>query len=428
MTSVVSRFGIMVLAVLTIGLTAAEAQVPSPAMRIDLDAAIRLALQHNHALQAARTTIRQNEAQELTASLRPNPTLSADYNFVPVFSPSLFGVPASQLPLPQEADVSVAYTVELWHKRQARVTAAVDVTSVARSAVADNERTLTFAVASQFINVLLAKSTLAFAEEDLKSFEETVDLSEARYNAGDISGGEYLKVKLQLLQFQTDVSSATLARIQALAALRQLVGFESVSDQFDVEGELRYEPVRLGLDELQALAIRLRPDLHAARQGVTSAESQYRLAKANGKPDVTPLLGYSHAAGEHTLNVGVGIDLPIFDRNQGEVARTRYAITQSQELASETSQEVVTDVVDAYAALHTSGQIVEFFRGGYVDQARESRDISAYAFQRGAATLFDFLDAERTYRANQLAYRQALATYMTALEQTREAVGTRKLP
>jgi cobalt-zinc-cadmium efflux system outer membrane protein len=429
---VTAGFPMRLAAILVMGLSlainCAEAQQSAPVVWINLDQAIGLALQHNHALQAARTTIQQSEAQEVTANLRPNPVLSGDYLFVPVFSPSFFGVPASQLPLPQEGDANLAYTIELWHKRQARLTAARDQSSVTRSLVADNERSLTFDVASQFINVLLAESTFDFAQQDLKSFRDTVDIGAARYKAGDISEGDYLKIKLQLLQFQTDVSTAQLAKIQALAALRQLVGFESVSDQFDVEGQLEYLPVRTGLDDLKALALRSRPDLRAAQQSVVGTQSQYRLAKANGKPDVTPQLGWSHAAGEHTLNFGLSIELPIFNRNQGEVARTRYTITQSQELASEAGQQVLTDVVNAYAAMHTSDQIVQFYRGGYADEAKKSLDISEYAYRRGATSLLDFLDAERTYRANQLAYRQALATYMTALEQTRQAVGTRRLP
>ena len=405
-----------------------HAQQTAPAMRIDLEQAIRLALQHNHALQAARTTILQSEAQEITANLRPNPVLSGDYNFVPAFSPSYFGVPASQAPLPQEGDASIAYTVELWHKRRNRLTAAKDQSAVTRSLVADNERSLTFEVASQFIGVLLAESTLDLAQQDLKSFQDAVDISEWRYKDGAISKGDYLKIHLQLLQFQTDVSTAQLAKVQALAALRQLVGFESVPDQFDVEGELDYQPVQAGLDDLKALALRSRPDLRAAQQSVTSTQSQYRLAKANGKPDLIPLLGYSHAAGEHTLDFGFSMELPIFNRNQGEVARTRYAITQSQESANESSQQVLTDVVDAYATLRASDQIVRFYRSGYVDEAKQSLDISQYAYRFGAVSLLDFLDAERTYRGNQLAYRQALATYMTSLEQMRQAAGTRNLP
>ncbi len=408
--------------------TSVEGQQPAPVVRINLDQAIRLALDHNHALLAARTAIRQNEAQEITANLRPNPVLSGDYNFVPVFSPSYFGAPASQVPLPQEGDASVAYTFELGHKRQARLSAARDQSAITRSTVADNERSLTFQVASQFIGVLLAESTLDFAQQDLKSFQSTVDISADRYRAGDISQGDYLKIQLQLLQFQADISTAQLARIQSLAALRQLVGFESVPDQFDVDGQLDYQPVHTGLDDLKALALRSRPDLRAAQQSIASAQSQYRLAKANGKPDLAPQLGYSHAADEHTLDFGFSIPLPVFNRNQGEVARTRYAIVQSQELANENSEQVLTDVVDAYAALHTSGQIVQFYRGGYLDQAKLSLDITGFAYRHGAASLLDFLDSERTYRANQIAYRQALATYVTALEQARQAVGTRDLP
>jgi len=244
---------------------AAAQQSPAP-VRINLDRAIQLALEHNHALQATRTTIQQSEAQEITANLRPNPVLSGDYNFVPVLSPSYFGTPTSQVPLPQEGDASLAYTLELWHKRQARLTAAKDQSAVTRSVVTDNERNLTFQAASQFISVLLAESTLDFAQQDLKSFQHTVDISAERYKAGDISQGDFLKIQLQLLQFQTDVSAARLARIQSLAALRQLLGFESLPDQFDVDGRLDYQPVNAGLDDLKAIALGSRSDLRAARK------------------------------------------------------------------------------------------------------------------------------------------------------------------
>jgi cobalt-zinc-cadmium efflux system outer membrane protein len=197
---------------------------------------------------------------------------------------------------------------------------------------------------------------------------------------------------------------------------------------FDVEGQLDYQPVHAGLEDLKALAMRTRPDLLAAQQSVIAARSQELLAEANGKRDVGASFNYSHVAATNTGAFFFNVQLPIFDRNQGEIARTRYAITQSQEQASEASQQVMTDVVDAYEALRSNDQIVQLYRGGYVDAAQKSRDISEYAYKKGAASLLDFLDAERTYRSNQLAYRQALASYMTALEQTRQAVGTRNLP
>ena len=243
-----------------------------------------------------------------------------------------------------------------------------------------------------------------------------------------MSESDLLKIRLQLLQFQAEVSAAKLAKIQALTGLRQFLGFESVPDNFEVDGDLDYQPVHAGLDDLKSLALRSRPDLQAAHFSVNAAQSQESLAEANGKRDLNASFNYTHTAGINSGAFFFNIDLPIFDRNQGEIARTRYAITQSQELQNETLQQVLTDVVDAYQAVRSNDQIIQLYRGGYADQAKESRDITEYAYKRGAASLLDFLDAERTYRANQLAYRQALASYMTAVEQLRQAAGTRSLP
>jgi len=402
------------------------AQNPSASARVTLDDALRLALQHNHALLALRSTILQSQAQETTANLRPNPTLAWDAQFLPIFQPDNFN--NDYLNNNAQFDIGASYLFERGKKRQHRLAAAQDATTVVRSQVSDSERALIFNVAQQFINVLLAESTLDFARQDLASFQKTVDISETRRRAGDMSEGDLLKIKLQLLQFQTDVSTAQLARILALAGLRQFLGFESVPDDYDVTGDLDYQPQDATLTDLKVLASRSRPDLLAAQEGVTAARSQEALARANGKQDLTAGLAYSHTAGVSSATVSFSIPLAVFDRNQGEIARTGYAITQAQQQFSETTQQVSTDVVDAYENLRTNDQIIQLYRGGYVDQAKQSRDISEYAYRRGAASLLDFLDAERTYRANQLAYRQSLANYMLALEQLRQAVGTRNLP
>ena len=397
-----------------------------PAALITLDEAIRLALEHNHALLAARTTILQNQAQETTANLRPNPVLTWDAQFLPIFQPNKFT--ADYIDNQAQFDLGLGYLFERGRKRQHRLQAAKDVTAATRLTVEDNQRQLVFNVAQQFVAALLAESTVAFTQQDLESFQKTVDISEARRKAGDMSEGDLLKIKLQMLQFQNDVLAAKLARVQALAGLRQFLGYESVPDNYDVDGELGYQPVLGGLDDLKALALRTRPDFRAAQQNVVAARSLESLAEANSKRDLGASFNYSHVAATNTGAFFFNIQLPIFDRNQGEIARTRYAITQSQELASESSQQVLTDVLDAYQAMRTSEQIVQLYQGGYVDQAKQSRDISEYAYKHGAASLLDYLDSERTYRANQLAYRQALATYMNTLEQMRQAVGTRILP
>jgi cobalt-zinc-cadmium efflux system outer membrane protein len=393
---------------------------------ISLDQAIDLALAHNHALKASRTLILQNQAQEITANLRPNPTLGADTQFIPFFSPQYFS--GDNVDVTQQFDIGISYLFERGKKRQHRLQAARDATAVTRAQVADSERTLAFSVGQQFVSVLLAESTLQFALEDLKGFQQTVDISEAQFKAGFIGEGDYLKIKLQLLQFQTDVSSARLAKVQALTGLRQFFGFDAVPADYDVIGDLAYQPIHAKVEDLQARALLERPDFRAAELGITAAQSQYTLAKANSKVDVNGTYDISHVAGETTGSIFASFDLPIFNRNQGEIARTNYALTQAREQELAASDTVLADVANAYEAVRSNEEVVNLYTSGYLKQAEDSRDISEYAYKRGAASLLDFLDAQRSYRATQLAYRQAMASYMTALEQLKEALGTRNLP
>ena len=400
------------------------AQKPG-AVTISLDDAVQMALVHNHNMLAARTTIQQSEAEEVTANLRPNPVLIGDAQFLPIFQPSEFS--ADYIDDTAQFDLGVSYLFERGKKRQHRLEAAKDVTAVTRSQVTDNERSLTFSVASQFINVELAESTLALATQDLESFQNTVDITEARYKAGDISEDDLLKIKLQMLQFQMDVSAAKLARVQGLSDLRQQLGYESITADYDVAGAFDYQPVKGNLEDFEAKALQNRPDLRAAQQGVAAANSQHELQKAIGKRDVTGQINYTHIT-YNTVSLFGQIQLPIFDRNQGEIARTGYAITQAQEQEKFANGQVLTDVRDAFENLRSNDQIVRLYRSGYLDAAQESRDISEYAYRHGAASLLDFLDAERSFRSTQLAYRQALASYLLAVEQLRQAVGTRSLP
>jgi cobalt-zinc-cadmium efflux system outer membrane protein len=204
---------------------------------ITLDQAVEMALQHNHNILAARTTILQNQAQEITANLRPNPTLFTDWEYLPLQHPP--GALGDYLHDSTEGDLGVSYLFERGKKRQNRLQAAKDATAVTRSQVADNERGLTFQVAQLFINVQIADATLAASNELLTSFQKTVDISESANKNGSMSENDFLKIKLQLLQFQQDVEGAILAKAQALSDLRQQLGYESVPSNYEVTGPPR---------------------------------------------------------------------------------------------------------------------------------------------------------------------------------------------
>jgi cobalt-zinc-cadmium efflux system outer membrane protein len=181
------------------------------------------------------------------------------------------------------------------------------------------------------------------------------------------------------------------------------------------------------LTSLEMKAMESRPDLRAAYQSVTAANSQYSLARANGKQDVTLSANYSNT-GTNTMSFSFSVPLAIFDRNQGEIARTRYGITQAEEQKRALQGQVMTDIRDAYEGIQANDRLIQVYTSGNLDTSKRSRDISEYAYQRGGATLLDFLDAERSYRATQVGYLQTVASYLTSVEQVRQAVGTRSLP
>ena len=404
---------------------AAQPQTPAGAppgsvpKLISKDDAVRIALAYNQSLRAQRLNIDQSKAEEITALLKPNPTFSTLIDTIPVFSPNTIRFNT------QVYSEGLSYTVERGGKRVKRGDVAKDNTLSAAQTVNDNERTLRFQVVQSFINVLLAKSVLELAKEDLANFSQEVDLNHARLVAGDLAEGDYLKLSLQKLQFEQDVSSSELALVQARVTLRQQLGYQSVADDFDVTGSLVHNKQLVTLEELQRTAVANRPDLQAAHTGVKTANDTVALAYGNRARDVTWSGDYTNQSGGiNGVGVALSFDLPIHDRNQGEIARSQVAVRQSVETESSTQVGVMADVVNAYYGLKSNDEIAGLFESGYLSQATQSRDISNYAYQRGAATILDVLDAERSYRATQLAYRQALAAHMISAEQVNQAVGT----
>jgi cobalt-zinc-cadmium efflux system outer membrane protein len=395
--------------------------LPSPLPRITMAQAVDLALERNQAMRAQRLNVDQSKANETTASLRPNLVFTSLNQGFPVFTPSQ--LTWDYVANSQTFTQSVSYLFERGGKRDKRILVAQDTTDLSAKTVADVERQLRFQVAQAFIGVLLARSNLDLARDDLKDFSQVVDINKQRMTSGDLAEGDYLKIALQKLQFEQDVSAAEVGLVQGKAALRQLVGYETVTEDFDVIGELAHRKFSVTPEKLQEEALAARPDLQAARANSKLATDTVALAQGNGARDVTGEIEYERFGPVNAMGFFVSFELPIHDRNQGEIARSKVAVTQAQESESSARAGVLTDLVDAYSGFQINDRVVSLYESGYLEQARQSREISNYAYRRGASSLLDLLEAERTYRATQLAYRQALAAYMTGVEQINFVVG-----
>jgi cobalt-zinc-cadmium efflux system outer membrane protein len=184
----------------------------------------------------------------------------------------------------------------------------------------------------------------------------------------------------------------------------------------------------LDLEALKQQALEARADLQAARSNVNLAQNTLTLERSNRARDVTGELDYTHVGPSNTMGVTASMDLPIHDRNQGNIARSEVLVRQATESELAAKYLALTEVANAYAGWQTAQKVVSLYESGYLDQAKQSLDISRYVYQRGAGSLLDLLDAERTYRETQLGYRQALSDYMNSVAQLNLAVGKQVIP
>ena len=379
-----------------------------------------LFLHSNPTLHAQEQTVSSNRAAETTAGLRPNPTLQNDTT---------------------SATVGIYQEFEIGGKREARLRSATLATKISQTDAADMRRTLTLALREAFVAALQAKSDLEFARENLASYQKVIDINKQMFQQGEISRADFLRIELQMMQFQTDVDDAMLESKTATATLRGLVGLSAVPESFEVEGELKALPFDKDLPELEKLALQNRPDIKSADTAREKAAADIRLAKANGWPDPTIGISYLHTGnecpgpdwfqpfypkGSSSNSMGVGlasIPLPLFNRNQGEIARAQSENVRAQFLADATRTQVIQDVESAYAQFVSARDRLRIYEGTYLGYAKESLDIEDFSFHKGGASILEFLDAERTYRATQLAYRQQLASYLNALASLETAAG-----
>jgi len=393
----------------------------APLAQLTMPDAVRLTLERNQTLRAQRLAIDAAKADAVTANLKPNPNVSFGVSGLNAFSPAQLTFKTATSGVSYGAGLD--WTFERGGKRDHRVAVAQAQIDVTTKNVLDAERQVRFQAEQAFINVLLAKSTLDVSQQDLKTFSDFVDLNQQRVRSGDLAEGDFLPISIQKLQFETDVSAAEVGLEQARATLRQLVGFETLRDDFDVVGDLSPTTAVVNLDELKAVALASRPDLLAAQSSVQAAQASAALERTVRARDVDGSFGYARSAGFNSLGVGISFDLPINDKDQGNIAKADIAVRQAVESEAATRFLVLTDVTSAYAAFQSAAKVVSLYEKGYLDQARQSRDITTYAFQRGANNLQSVLDAERTYRDVQLNYRQALAQLMTSARQLNFVVG-----
>ena len=380
---------------------------------------------NNTSLMAARLNVDELKAQEITAHLRPNPdfTLSADGTQI---TPSH----GNWQPFAGTfVSPGVSYLFERRNKRSLRYEAAKQGTTIGLEQQKDSERTLLFNLRSAFVGVLQAKAVVKLAQDNLVYYDKILKVSRDRFEAGDIAQIDLDRLELQRLQYESDLQTALVNLRTTKINLLALLDDHRPVDSFDVEGPFDFSEELASLDDYRKDALDTRPDLRAALLSVQQAETNYKLAEANGSTDPTVSVWFTHNGSFNnpdalnTLGASVGIPLRIFDRNQGEKLRSKIDITRNEKLRQGVETQVYSDVDSSYATVSSNITLLKPYKQKYLAQAVHVRDTVLFSYQHGGASLLDFLNSESDYRTVELSYVNLIGAYLTAAAQLNQAVG-----
>jgi cobalt-zinc-cadmium efflux system outer membrane protein len=396
----------------------AVAQTTTPPLT--MQQAVQMALDHNPSLISARQNVSATKAEEITAGLRQNPGFT--------FSGSDVSLPASNPASPYSYSANVSRLFERGQKRQWRLDIARDTTAVTQSQYGDTERQTVLQVKEAFTNMLAAKAALQIAGNNLTSYSKTVELTRVRLNAGDISGTDFERIDLQQAEFESDYENAKLNLTEASDQLQVLLGIQKPSENFNIAGSLTPPGLSVTLPQLEQDALASRPDYLTAMQSTQLAEANVKMADANGTVDPTLGAEYDRSGTYNSEGFQVSIPLRMFDRNQGEKQRTRYAEESSRSAEIAARNQVVSDVDQAWAAYQSSLNQANRYHGHYLDEATHVRDNLEYSYRHGGTSLLDYLDALRDYRQINLNALNADQQVWLSIDQLGYAAATEILP
>jgi outer membrane protein, heavy metal efflux system len=374
----------------------------------------------NPTLLAGKLNINELQAQEITAHLRPNPTLTLLSDQIAPFNTGQPHGPFAYL-LPS---ATISYLHERAHKRELRTESAKEATAIGVSQQNDLERGLLFNLRSAFVQTLQAKAVVQVSQENLAYYDHVLKISRDRFEAGDIAQVDLDRLELQRVQFESDLQTAIVNLRTAKIQMLMLLNDRTPVEQFDIVGAFDFNDVIDPLQAYRQIALDNRPDLKAAVQGVEQAQTNYKLAKANGSTDPT----FSFDVGRNPpidfyFGVDVSIPLRIFDRNQGNKLQTKIEISRQERLRDAAEAQVFNDVDSAYATLTSNLTLLRPYKQKYLAQAVRVRDTILFSYQHGGASLLDFLNAESDYRSVELSYTNLVGSYLTAAAQLNQAVG-----
>ena len=408
--------------------TTATVQAPT---KLTISAAIDEAMANNLGLFAERANLTIAEAALLTAQLKPNPVLSLSAEHLDPSYKVFYNEAAGG---PPEFSLRIDVPIELGNKRQLRVETVGFEKEIAAARLLDSARKLRLDAALACIDLIEAKAKFALAADNFRTFEEVVRLNQTKVNAGFMPQQELTRSQVAMLQFRSTVKRAELDWITAKTRLQNILGRLSPTDDFDLPDNLKVPLYSGGLElaGLQEAAFIDRPDVQAQQRTQARSRAELKLQLAQAIVDYTVGVEYRHVGTNSNSSNFAGfffsMPLPLFSRNQGEIARVRAEQEQLTRQARALRAQVYSEVKTAYQEFAAMRELAEGIERDLLQPAQWARDNSAYVYKAGGSTLVEFLDAQRAFNDTMQSYYEAQGAYRRAVLKLNNAVGREVIP
>ncbi len=397
-----------------------------PTATLTIEQAVQEAIRNNPGLLAERFGLPVADTAVITAGLKPNPVLSVSSDHLDLLGT---GFNETNGAGPSETAMRVDLPLERGNKRELRVDNAAYGRKIAETKFTDSVRRLRQDVTLACIDLLAAKAKLTLANDNLQALEKVVQFNETRLRGGAIAPVELTRARVAMLQYRGSVKTAELALTSARTKLQALLGRRPGEGPIDIVGDLKVPLPATGPDlkRLQDSAQTTRPDVQAVRMDQARSESDLRLQIANGKIDYSVGMEVRRQQGVNGTGNSLGFffsaPLPVYNRNQGEIARAGREHEQLRQSLEAVQAQVTGDVVGAYDEYESARTLAAEIEKDLLQPTQEARDTTNYVYQAGASTLVDVLDAQRAFNETMSAYYDALADYRRASTKLAAAVG-----
>jgi cobalt-zinc-cadmium efflux system outer membrane protein len=382
--------------------------------RLSMKQAVTEAIAHNQSLQSAKLEMGAAKADETTAGLRPNPTLTGIADI---------GPSQGQGPGDKYYGGSISYPFELGGKRDKRIAFAKENSRITAEQYNDSLRQFTLSVRSAYVDFASSNAELTQAHENLALLDSAVALSRYRVKGNDISATELARTEVERDKYWLATATLDNTFRSTRTTLMNLLGRTGDGLAADIVPDTTvFDPIkenRIGeipsVDSLLSIAGLERPDIRALQAAENADSANLELQQALAAIDLNVSLDFSRQTGTTYYGTTLSIPLKIFDKNQGEIEKAEIRISQAKFSTAAAMLKLRSDIINARNDAITKRRAVTLLQDTVLQKSRNVRNAVEFSYRHGGTSLVDFLDAARTYNEIRTSYYDALADYAKSL-------------